>query len=187
MPREPSRRSPRLGCGCGRILRWLQALHPEWQYRGTDIDGEAIAWCRENLSGIGTYRRNEAMPPLPFPDGCFDFVYSISIFSHLPEDMEFRWLEELNRVTKPGGFLLLTVHGESLFPTDSTERLRRFREAGFCYWVGSGTPGLPSFYQTSFHTDAFLRRRWAEILEIVDIRPQGIANHQDAVVCRRRA
>jgi len=43
------------------------------------------------------------MPPMSYEDNMFDFVYSISIFTHLPEDMQFAWLQELQRITKPGG------------------------------------------------------------------------------------
>ena len=174
------------GCGCGRVFRWLRELRDRCSYHGVDIDAEAIDWCRRNLAGLGEFVRNETSPPLPFPDGHFDFVYSISVFTHLPEDMEFQWLGELSRVTKRGGALLLTVHGEALFPAASPGRMRRFLDSGYCYWVGANTPGLPDFYQTSFHTSEFVRRRWSEFFEVVEIIPKGIASHQDAVLCRKR-
>lgn len=37
------------GCGCGRMLLWMEELGRTRTLHGTDIDAEAIAWCREHI------------------------------------------------------------------------------------------------------------------------------------------
>jgi len=173
------------GCGCGRVLRWFHRLYENSNFYGTDIDNEAISWCRENISHIGNFSCNELYPPLPFKNEFFDFVYCISIFTHLPEDMQFVWLEELQRITKKDSFLFLTVHGEELFPKSLRDIKKKFEENGFYYFIGDGTKGLPSFYQTSFHTEKYIRNQWSKFFEIKKIIRRGIANRQDLILCVR--
>jgi ubiquinone/menaquinone biosynthesis C-methylase UbiE len=169
------------GCGCGRVISYLSRLFNDNHFYGSDIDNEAVAWCQSNLQDIGKFSTNEHLPPLPFEDNYFDFVYSISVFTHLPEDMQFKWLDELKRVTKKGGYLLITTHGETLAPQDIQQDLI---DHGFYYSVAEGTEGLPDFYQTSFHTEPYIMRHWPNYFEIVKIIKKGIQNHQDLVVCR---
>ena len=173
------------GCGCGRVISWFQDLHSDSKFYGTDIDTEAITWCQEHLSDRGDFQVNEVMPPLSYSDGFFDLVYSISIFTHLPEDMQFAWLKELQRVCKKGAYLLLTVHGEKLFPSKKIGSFKsKFKEEGFYYFVEDKAVGLPEFYQTSFHTESYIRDRWSSFFKIEKIIPKGIANHQDLVICK---
>ncbi|MEW8017879.1 MAG: class I SAM-dependent methyltransferase [Candidatus Thiodiazotropha endolucinida] len=169
------------GCGCGRVIGYLSKLFVDNHFYGSDIDLEAITWCQENLSDICEFTTNDALPPLHFDNSYFDFVYSISVFTHLPEDMQFRWLEELKRITKKGGYLLITTHGETLAPQDVQQVLK---DSGFYYATGVGTDGLPDFYQTSFHTEQYIRHHWGSYFEIVKFMKKGILNHQDLVICR---
>ncbi|MES9922674.1 MAG: class I SAM-dependent methyltransferase [Candidatus Thiodiazotropha endolucinida] len=169
------------GCGCGRVIGYISKLFVNNHFYGSDIDREAITWCQDNLSDICEFTTNDALPPLHFDDSFFDFVYSISVFTHLPEDMQFRWLEELKRVTKKGGYLLITTHGETLAPQDIQQDLN---DSGFHYGTGVGTDGLPDFYQTSFHTEQYIRSHWGSYFDIVKFVKKGILNHQDLVVCR---
>jgi SAM-dependent methyltransferase len=169
------------GSGPGRVIGWFHQQYPEWKFFGTDIDDEAIGWAREHLSAIAEFGVNGYLPPLNYADGTFDLVYSISIFTHLPEEMQTDWLAELARVTKPGGSLLLSTHAEHLL-----NEYRHFMpERGFYYSVGDGTNGLPDFYQTSFQTNAYIEREWSRHFNIKEIRPRGIANHQDLVICAK--
>ncbi len=172
------------GCGCGRVIQHFQELYKNASFYGVDIDKEAILWCQNHLSKIGEFSANEQSPPLLFKDDFFDFIYSISVFTHLPEDMQLLWLEELRRVTKSGGYLFLTVHGEELLNA-TEESKKHLQKAGFFYSVGSGTAGLPDFYQTSFHTEEYIHRCWSKFFEIEKIIKKGIANHQDLIVCRK--
>jgi SAM-dependent methyltransferase len=103
------------GCGCGRVLVYFKGA-TRCEMTGSDIDGEAIAWCKANLADFGAFIRNGAEPPLPLADSSVDLVYSISVFTHLPEKMQFQWLTELHRVVKPGGLLLSGVLPKRLPP-----------------------------------------------------------------------
>jgi SAM-dependent methyltransferase len=171
------------GCGCGRVLVYFQDA-VRCNMIGSDIDGEAIAWCKENLSDFGAFIRNDAEPSLPLAESSLDFVYSISVFTHLPEKMQFRWLKELHRVVKPGGLLLLTTRGVDDVPLTRIQRLK-FGLKGFVYVAGGKTPGLPDFYRNAFHSEAYVRTRWSAIFDIVEFRRRGIAGEQDWTLCRK--
>lgn len=167
------------GCGCGRVLR---CLGPHSGFFATDLDPEAIAWCQTNLSNLATFEVNGDRPPLAYETGTFDFVYAISVFTHLPEDLEQLWLEELRRITRPGGTLLLTVHGERLFRRVPRAARQELQERGFCYSHCGSTEGLPDYYQTSFHREDYIRREWSKFFQIRRIAPLG---GQDAVICQK--
>jgi SAM-dependent methyltransferase len=49
--------------------------------------------------------------PLPYRDGQFDFVYGLSVFTHLSFDLQLRRAAEIHRILEPGGVALLTFHG----------------------------------------------------------------------------
>ncbi len=180
------------GVGCGRVIRPLHELCQDSHltdskllWFGSDIDAEAIAWCNSVLKPIGTFVVNDHTPPLPFGDQYFDFIYSISIFTHLPEDMQFMWLSELRRVIRIGSFAVLTTHPIDLIPTVLKESLQ---DPEFYYYVGGGTEGLPAFYQTSFHTVEYIHKRWSEYFAVKKIIPRGIGRGgQDLVLCQRVA
>src|SRR5262245_56972531 len=69
------------GCGCGRILAHYVPLAGSIAFCGTDIDEAMIDWCREHIPGMD-FSVNGALPPLRWPDGQFDFVLAISVFTH---------------------------------------------------------------------------------------------------------
>ncbi len=174
------------GCGCGRLTRFLVPA-PGQRIVGCDLDPESIAWCRANLAREGVaFAVNGATPPLPFADASFDLVLAISVYSHLPEDMQFAWLDEMARVVRPGGLLLASVHGETLLPAETPEATRQALEHdGFLYARGFGTPGLPDFYQTAYHRPDYVRAKWQRGFRVIFELPRGVNNHQDAYLLAR--
>jgi len=171
------------GCGCARVLPYFKQTR-EMEIVGSDIDEEAIAWCRENLSDFGEFLVNDAMPPIDLPGDRFDLIYSISVMTHLPERMQTAWLKELSRITKPGGLLLLTTRSIRGVDLNWWRRLR-FRLRGFIHCGGRLTPGLPKFYRSAFHSEAYVREHWGKFFEILEFRPRGINNDQDLTICRK--
>ena len=102
------------GCGCGRVTRWLRPLADDSELQGCDIDEFAIAWDQEHLT-FAKFSHTPTEPPLPYVSGYFDLVLNHSVFTHLDEYYQDMWLEELCRIVSPGGFLVLSVHGEHAF------------------------------------------------------------------------
>jgi SAM-dependent methyltransferase len=169
------------GCGCGRVTRWLDDLPGE--VRGSDLDREAVAWCRENLP-FGSFSQNGLEPPLSFRGGDLDLVYSFSVLTHLPVPLQHEWMSELIRVLRPGGLLLVSTHGEHyvdrLNPSERAEFGRgevvvRFREV-------AGTNLC-----TAFHPPEYVRSRLGAGLQLVAETPQGAKGnpYQDVYLFRR--
>jgi SAM-dependent methyltransferase len=119
------------GCGPGRVIRHLPSkLSDVASVYGSDYNSETIEWCEDNLPKI-RFSLNELNPPLPYKDAQFDFVYCISVFTHLSELNGLTWADELYRVLKPGGLLVITTAGDYSFETDLlTDEKEKYKERG---------------------------------------------------------
>src|SRR6516162_2149643 len=102
------------GCGCGRMLLPLEDVGKKIELYGVDIDADAIAWAQQHIPWVRS-SVNQGLPPLDFPDEYFDLVFNHSVFTHIDERYQDAWLVELERITKPGGWLVLSVSGEHVF------------------------------------------------------------------------
>jgi SAM-dependent methyltransferase len=179
------------GCGCGRVLRYMAAIAPAATIHASDIDREAIDWCRVEFADEVRRGRlilavNGDHPPAPFAPDSFDLVYAISVFTHLPEDLQLEWLGELRRVLRPGGTAILTTQGGSLIRAHlDAAQGRQFDEKGFHYFPYGSTEGLPEYYQSAWHDGAYIDRVWSRYFEIVGKTPGGIAGHQDLILCAK--
>jgi len=186
-----SRRLLDWGVGCGRVARHFPAGRGAF-LTGCDIDRDNVEWCSQHLHG--TFVASLLTPPLPFGDASFDVVYGISVFTHLREPMQLRWLAELARVTAPGAILLLTTHGQTaidfsrLSPADYARVTQDVQSAGI---VVSGTNTQldghaehEGEYVNVYHSADYVRRTWGGFFEVLHILP-GYILHHDLVVLRR--
>ena len=114
------------GCGCGRVARFWRDLERPLVY-GCDYNNELVRWCDENLPFLDA-RLNGSRPPLPFESDQFDFVYAISLFTHLLDEQQRQWMDEVRRVLKPDGLFLFTVMGSRFLGRMDEEEQRRFAE-----------------------------------------------------------
>lgn len=172
------------GCGCGRLTIPLGFMVPMEKIFGTDIDVKAIRWLGTNYPSF-QLDVNRVKPPTRYADGMFDFIFGVSVFTHLPEKMQDAWLEELSRILKPGGFGLFTTHGEKYYLKLAPPARSELTARGFHYSVGSNTDGLPEFYQTSYQTHDYIKRNWSKHFEIIAICKEAIGKSQDAVLVRK--
>jgi SAM-dependent methyltransferase len=89
------------GCGSGRTL---QELARYGAVSGIELDPDAAAVA----GGRGAYDvRIGRLEELPWPDGAFDLITCLDVIEHTPDD--YATLAELHRVTRPGGWLMVTV------------------------------------------------------------------------------
>jgi SAM-dependent methyltransferase len=177
-PSHP-RRVCEWGCGPARILRHLPALgggNVEWY--GTDYNRASIAWCREHLPGIA-FRENGLAPPLPFGGGFFDVLFCRSVFTHLSGAMHAAWIDELARVVRGGGVVILTTHGDA-YRARLTEQERKRYDAGELVIRTLAAEGRKLF--AAFHPPRFVRERLLRGLTVLEHVPG--AGTQDIWVTR---
>lgn len=185
------------GCGCGRMLTWLEPLAEMGpKLYGTDTDADAVAWVRENLPYVEA-GVNEPLPPTSYADGQFDLVYNHSVFTHLDEERQNAWLLELRRITRIGGHLLLTVHGEHAFSQyedaminnggDAVDERETYARHGFLFMPDEGwqEKGFPAWYGGTYHATWYVFSHWTRWFRLKAYLPQGALNHQDIVVLER--
>jgi SAM-dependent methyltransferase len=172
------------GCGCGRVTRHWHALDGV-EVHGSDANTQLISWCREALR-FARFDRNLEGPPLPYDDETFDFVYAISVFTHLTEELQHAWMRELRRVLAPNGVLAITTKGVSrLEPLDADARTRF--EQGHLIVRDARYSGRNLC--AAFHPERYVREVLAAKLDVVDFRPatDDGSQSQDLWLLRRRA
>lgn len=170
------------GCGCGRVIRCWKSLSGP-RIHGTDYNSTLIEWCRRHLGHLAEFGVNELIPPLDYASESFDFAYAISVFTHLPEDMQLEWMEELARVLKPGGVLLITVHGESRMFQLSLDEQRQF-QAGQLVIKDEAAAGTNAC--GAYHPERYVQDHLAAAFDLVDFIPQGARDaNQDIFLLRK--
>lgn len=185
--RDPFERILDWGCGAGRIARHLTRVASPGSVYGCDIDHEAIKWAQENVHG-GQFTPVRPYPPTDYADGFFDAVYGISVMTHLDEDLQHRWLQELRRVTRPGARLLLSVVGKDLLATNMpAELIPEYERSGFAVFVPGYSGWFRKFshdgyYKEAFHTPEYVERVWGQYFAVEEYIETG---YQDLVLLRR--
>ncbi len=169
------------GCGCGRVMRQWKDLK-NTALHGVDHNKRAIHWCRSALP-FAQFQRNTINERLDFSDETFDLIYAISVFTHLDADLQIFWRDELSRVLKPGGYLLITVHGKNREHELATEDRERLEQDELVV-MRKDYSGLN--YCSVYHPESYLRNVFAENLEFIDYLPDGAIDvKQDAVLLRK--
>jgi SAM-dependent methyltransferase len=185
------------GCGCGRIIRWFDNRTGTANLYGVDIDEQAITWCQRNLP-FASFSVCQPEPPLEFPDDHFDLVFNHSVLTHLDERFQDLWLAELQRVTRPGGIVVLSVHGDYAFSlteeagrssgADVSSWRRRLERDGILFVANTYIGGpFPDFYQSTFHAAWYVLSHWAKFFNVRAYLPRADLDLQDIVVLERVA
>jgi len=170
------------GCGCGRVTRYWADF--AGTVSGGDVSGKAIEWCRANMP-FAQFELNRLEPPLAFTDESFDLVYALSVFTHLTDELQLAWRDELRRVLRPGGRLILTTHGRSYLPRlDADERAQFERGELVVRWGDLPGTNLCSAY----HPEPYLRETFADGFDFVELEPEGARGNptQDLVLLRKQ-
>jgi SAM-dependent methyltransferase len=170
------------GCGCGRVIRHWRSL-TRAHLHGTDCNPMLIEWCRRNLP-FAQFQSNTLEPRLDYADHQFEFAYALSVLTHTPEHLQQPWMDELRRILRPGGYLLITTQGDEYF-----SRLERTERDAFAQgrivvrYGGAAGTNLCSVY----HSESYVRERLARDFTFVMTRARAAAGNgkQDMYLLRR--
>src|SRR2546421_4927952 len=114
-----------VGCGTGAILKQLG--NPEKNV-GIDLAPEAISFCRQR--GLNNVQQGD-IHALPFPDASFDAVICSSVLYHQWVANVDGAVQEMHRILRPGGVLLINVPAFPFLHSAHDEAVmtaRRFRK-----------------------------------------------------------
>jgi SAM-dependent methyltransferase len=169
------------GCGCGRVTRYWADF--DGSVAGSDVSRKAIDWCRENLA-FASFLHNGLAPGLDVENDAFDLVYALSVFTLLTDDLQLAWRDELHRVLRPGGRLLISTHGRSyLSRLDADEREQFERGELVVRWAEIPGTNLCSAY----HPERYLRETFARGFTFLELDAEGARGNptQDLVLLRK--
>jgi len=166
-----------LGCGTGRLTVGWYLDNPERSLSGCDINGELLAWATNNLPQEITFNQSSMTPPLPYASKSFNFIYMVSVFTHLSLDSQRLWIEELKRVICPYGHLLLTFQGEIYVRVFHPQRMDEFSETGYIE-IPNSDEGSNSF--GTYHGFEFVEALFSDF-EIIGYWPRGNINYPEVV------
>jgi SAM-dependent methyltransferase len=160
------------GCGPARIVRHLPGLlDKSCAVYGTDYNPKSIQWNRDHIPGVN-FNLNQSSPPLPYVDNSFDIIYGISIFTHLPESLHYKWFDELIRISKNGGIIFLTLHGRAFKSKLTAPEQEKF-DHGQLLIKGNTRIGHRTF--AAFHPPSFVNQ-WFGKHELLLHEEGGVIN-----------
>jgi SAM-dependent methyltransferase len=180
----PEARVLDFGCGWGRLTRFLaRDVEPGALY-GCDPVEAILDVCRD--SGVpATLAHTDFVPErLPF-DEPFDLAFAFSVFTHLSETAHLACLRALHAALRPGGILVVTVRPPEylqfcalLHPVLRSlgpDYRARVQEPRYLFAAHDAYPGHPQYtrgemaYGETVVTLAYVRERWAEMFELLDV------------------
>jgi len=206
---KPQDRVLDVGCGIGKqAVTLTQYLASPGTYEGFDIVEAGIEWCQREITKrypIFTFRHvdvfnkhynpeGKVLPEqfrFPYPNATFDFVYLISVFTHMLPDAVQNYISEIGRVLEPGAksfisFFLLNDESKRLV-SDGKSKIPLTHDRGD-YAVAD-----PEFRESAIGLSEDLIRRYYDDagLDITAIHhgswchPEGLF-FQDIVIAVRR-
>jgi SAM-dependent methyltransferase len=170
------------GCGCGRVIRCWPPL-TKAALHGSDYNPELVDWCRRNLL-FAKFQRNTLAPRLDYADHQFEFAYALSVFTHTPENLQLPWIDELRRILRPGGYLLITTQGDEYFQKLEPAERDAYRQGRLVvrYGEAAGT-NLCSVY----HPESWVCEHLAQGFSVIQVRPRAASanGNQDMYLLRK--
>ncbi len=116
-----------VGAGRGYVSVLLGSRNPQSRITGIDYSPmqviKAEKYRRQKKMSNCSFQQNNAMS-LPFNDSSFDTVVSVGSIKHWPD--AYRGLQEIHRVLKPGGCLMISETDRGASDEDLRSFVQRF-------------------------------------------------------------
>ena len=126
-------------------------------------------------------------------DNYFGAIYGVSILTHLSLEDQRRWIEELIRIARPGGIIILSYHGlNSLIRFNLTEEsFAELNETRYLNIGKSDSLGKDSELGSKYYDSVQLASSFDKIIpkyrtEVL-FHESVFGNHQDVVVIKKNS
>jgi SAM-dependent methyltransferase len=176
------------GCGYGRVVRFLVGRVPAERVFVSDVIGEGVDFCAAEF-GVQPVDSNAELDRLSL--GSFDFIYAVSVITHLNERNSIAFLRLLGESLTEGGIALFTTHGRrsienvglygSEYEARRSEIAALVQERGIAYLPYEF---VDDDYGMTWHSREFIEAKMAELhgrrLAPLLFRPHALDGHQDA-------
>ena len=182
------------GVGCGRIIRQFSETGnviglkaTSQNLIGMDVDSKNINWCNQNLGNLGKFY-TLSLKGFNLNRAEIDLLFGISVMTHLTEHNQYLWLKEIARIVKPGGCVILTIHGEfAYYYRPNLIAIPFIEQFGFFDNFSDNAIGNDKKfnYRTTYHSRGYVKENWNKYFEILDFIPVANSFFQDFVVMRR--
>ena len=183
------------GCGWGRLTRYFARDIAPGNLYGCDPVEEILNVCRSTRVPA-QLARSEFLPErLPF-DVTFDLAFSFSVLTHISEKAARHCLEALHAGMRPGGILIVTVR-----PTEYAELSELMEpvrgeldpdQPQHLFVPHAADPSHPQFGGDEMHfgeaviTLPYVRERWADLFELLEVESTIEDAYQTVLTLRRR-
>lgn len=179
------------GCGNGRVA--LPFFHNYGKpSMCLDVDAGVVDYLRRVIPGANP-TKSMYEPPLPLADKTFDVVYAISVWTHLPDNLQSAWLAEISRILKDGGLALISTSsyaalaGRRNWLADwrdiGDEELKR---RGFIFKACPATPGVTGTYGYAAHDPDWIKNNWSKWFDVLETKTSAIEGLQDLNILRKK-
>jgi len=148
-------RAIEIGCGEGFSTKRLADLLPgSVELEASEYVAHMIAKAQANNPGMTV--TEESIYELQHADNSYDLVFLLEVLEHL--DFPDKGLQELLRVTKPGGYIVLGVPREPLWCALNMARMKYLKRFG-------NTPGHLNHWST-VGVKKYVEKHFGPVLEV---------------------
>ncbi|HDY66927.1 MAG TPA: SAM-dependent methyltransferase [Candidatus Scalindua sp.] len=134
---RPTDRILDCGCGDGLYLMVINNLY-NCHFYGFDLDEKEVTLAKKNVADDSVKLTRGDIYHLPYQDGFFDKIILSEVLEHVLDDL--RALEEVKRVLKENGLLIITVPNHNYpFLWDPANKILEFlckRHIQKGFWAG---------------------------------------------------
>lgn len=97
------------GSGIGSSIPYFLSHFPDAELICADVSSRSLEVAAKRFPGAGRALKIEQQR-IPLERDCADLVFTACVFHHIDPAERGHWLEELNRVARPGGLLMVFEH-----------------------------------------------------------------------------
>jgi SAM-dependent methyltransferase len=181
------------GCGYGRVIRFLVEQVPPDRIWASDVIKAGVDFCTSEFGVHALYSQPdlEAVELEPF-----DFIYAISVLSHLNERNSRAMLRLLGDALHPRGIAMFTTHGRrsvenpALYGAEYGERREEIARAVAAHGMTFlQYPFTGDDYGMAWHAREWVEETVAELhgdaVRLIRFVPHGLDDHQDVFAFQR--